>query len=192
MTIISDFLGSGIEIVPAGYCLLKLQVVTSDRQQMGGAVFSITATGFSQTATADESGRTEILVPSGATYTVALNYSQQTGKAYFNDEAQTVIAESATTKFVYFDLVDEDLSTLYTNLSASSWESDSTYEDFPYRCAIGIMGVTASDYAEVTFAQEQAQSGNYAAVCETYVGGVYIYSSVSTSITIPTILIHKG
>ena len=81
---------------------------------------------------------------------------------------------------------------IYTNKSASSWVADNTYSDFPYRCAIAITGVTASDVAEVVFAQSEASSGNYASVCETYAGGVYIYSSVNTSITIPTILIHKG
>ena len=81
---------------------------------------------------------------------------------------------------------------IYTNKSASSWSADSTYTGFGYRCAIAITGVTVNDVAEVVFAQAEAQSGNYASVCETYAGGVYIYSSVNTSITIPTILIHKG
>jgi len=81
---------------------------------------------------------------------------------------------------------------IYTSIAASSWTADSTYADFGYRCAIAITGVTANDVAEVVFAQSEASSGNYASVCETYAGGVYIYSSVNTSITIPTILIHKG
>lgn len=81
---------------------------------------------------------------------------------------------------------------IHSNLSASSWTADSTYADFPYRCALAITGVTASDVAEVVFGQTEAASGNYASVCETYAGGVYIYSSVNTAITIPTILIHKG
>ena len=81
---------------------------------------------------------------------------------------------------------------IYSNIAASTWASDSTYTDFGYRCAIAITGVTANDVAEVVFAQAEASSGNYASVCETYAGGVYIYSSVNTAITIPTILIHKG
>jgi len=81
---------------------------------------------------------------------------------------------------------------IHSNLSASSWTADSTYSDFPYRCALAITGVTAADVAEVVFNQSEAASGNYASVCETYAGGVYIYSSVNTAITIPTVLIHKG
>ena len=81
---------------------------------------------------------------------------------------------------------------IHSNLSASSWTSDSTYAGFGYRCALAITGVTANDVAEVVFNQTEAASGNYASVCETYAGGVYIYSSVNTAITIPTVLIHKG
>lgn len=184
---VGAFLGSGVEIVPAGYCLLKLQVVTSDRQQMGGAVFTVSGTGFSGTATADASGRAELTVPSDHTYTVALTH---TG-SYFNDEDQTVIAESATTKFVYFDLINDEATAVYHDLPASSWIADSTYEDYPYRCGIAITGVTAEDYAEVTFSLEDSVSGEYAPVCETYAGGVYIYSGMSDPTTIPTIFIRR-
>lgn len=83
-------------------------------------------------------------------------------------------------------------ATIFTNKSASSWVADSTYEDFPYRCAVACTGVTASDVAEVVFNVDDAVSGNYAPVCQTYAGGVYIYSSASDSITIPMILVHKG
>ena len=46
-------------------------------------------------------------------------------------------------------------------------------------------------YAEVVFAMEQAVSGNYAPVCETGNGIVTIWSSVTDSITIPTIIITE-
>lgn len=189
MTIAGAFLGSGVELVPAGSCLLKLQVVTSDRQSMGGAVFSVTASGFSQSATADASGRAEITVPSGATYTVGLTHS---AGSYFNDEAQTVIAESATTKFVYFDLINDESSAVYHNLTASVWTTDTTYEEFPFRCGIAIQGVTSDDYAEVVFSLAQSVSGEYAPICETYSGGIYIYSENNTTITIPTIFIRRA
>lgn len=81
---------------------------------------------------------------------------------------------------------------IHSNKSASSWSADSTYTGFGYRCAIAITGVTANDVAEVVFGVAEATSGNYAPVCESYAGGVYIYSTVNTSITVPTIIIHKG
>ena len=77
MTIVGAFLGSGVEIVPAGKALIKLQVLTSDRQTMGGAIFTISGGGSVVTETADASGRAETLVDSGYTYTVSLNYSSQ-------------------------------------------------------------------------------------------------------------------
>lgn len=87
----------------------------------------------------------------------------------------------------------------FTNKEASSWteQSTPTYAGYPYRCAIRLSGVTAAAYAEVIFAPEQALSGNYAPVCQTYgmttsSGGVYIYSKVNTTITIPTIVVLRG
>ena len=45
--------------------------------------------------------------------------------------------------------------------------------------------------AEVVYDIADAESGNYAPVCNTFDGGVYIYSKVNTAITIPTILVVK-
>lgn len=72
----------------------------------------------------------------------------------------------------------------------STWTSGS-YNGYSYRGTIPITGVTANTIAEVTFSQSQAESGNYSSVCTTYDGGLYIYSKVNTSITIPSIIIHS-
>lgn len=79
----------------------------------------------------------------------------------------------------------------FTNKTASSWVSDSTYSDYPYRCDIACSGVTANDYAEVIFDIAQATSGEYAPLCETNADIVSIWSATNTSITIPTIIITK-
>ncbi|WII07048.1 hypothetical protein PED39_05520 [Methanomassiliicoccales archaeon LGM-RCC1] len=81
---------------------------------------------------------------------------------------------------------------IFTSKTASSWSSDNTYPDYPYRCAIACTGVTANDVAQVTFAIDDAVSGDLAPVCQTYSGGVYIYSGSNKSITVPMILVHKG
>ena len=80
-----------------------------------------------------------------------------------------------------------------TNVSASSWEQQSTptYSGYGYRCAIPITDVTANMFAIVVFAPAQVVSGNYAPVCDTYAGGVYVYSKVNTAITIPTIAVLR-
>ena len=79
----------------------------------------------------------------------------------------------------------------HTNVSvlSASWYSDATYSAFPYRAVIPLANVTASMMAEVVFAPDQALSGDYAPVCETYAGGVYIWSKLNSAVTIPTIVI---
>lgn len=79
----------------------------------------------------------------------------------------------------------------FEDMAASTWVSDSTYTDYPYRCDVTCSGVTADNYAEVVFALAQATSGNYAPLCETKTNTVSVWSSSNTSITIPTILITK-
>ena len=79
-----------------------------------------------------------------------------------------------------------------SNVTASSWVSDTTYADYGYKCTIALTGVTANDVAEVVFGVAEATSGDYAPICETYAGGVYLYSKVNTAITVPTITVMKG
>jgi len=74
----------------------------------------------------------------------------------------------------------------FTGKTASTWTADGT-DVFPYRCAIACSGVTSSFGVNVFFAQTEAESGNYSAYCATYDGGVYIYSTVNNSITVPLI-----
>lgn len=100
MTIVGAFLGGANQTVPAGKCLLHLQINTIDRQNLGTASWTVTATGKSYTATADTSGRADLLVDSGATYTIKLTHQGE----YYNDEAQTAIANSTGVLWIYFDL----------------------------------------------------------------------------------------
>ena len=79
----------------------------------------------------------------------------------------------------------------FTNVSASSWVSDSTYEDFDYCCNISCNGVTSNDYAEVIFDVAEATSGNYAPICESGTNSVKIWSSSNDAIVIPVIFINK-
>lgn len=85
----------------------------------------------------------------------------------------------------------QDAALKFENMSASTWVSDSTYEDFPYRCDVACSGVTSSMYADVVFDLEQATSGDYAPLCETKTNIVSIWSALNESIIIPTILITK-
>lgn len=77
----------------------------------------------------------------------------------------------------------------FTNLSATNWVADNTYNDYYYKCVLTCNGVTSDMYAQVIFGPAQATSGDYASVCSTGTNSVTIYSKVSTAITVPTILV---
>ena len=81
----------------------------------------------------------------------------------------------------------------FFSVPANSWtaHSDTLFADYDYRCALALAGVTSTMYADVILAPSEALSGNYAPACQTYNGGVYIYSTDNTTITIPTIVIMK-
>lgn len=98
--------------------------------------------------------------------------------------ADTIEAAAEKKKLTFFN----------KSVSASSFGSDSTYTDYPYRAAISLSGVTSGMIPEVIFAPADAISGNFASVAAAYDGGIYIYAAEqpSASITIPTILCWKG
>lgn len=72
--------------------------------------------------------------------------------------------------------------------------SNTTYQDFPYRASIALSGVIKSMIPEVVLSVDDALSGNYAPVAESYNGGVYLYagSPPDSDITIPTIVLWRG
>lgn len=84
----------------------------------------------------------------------------------------------------------------FSNVSVSrgSFVADTTYQDFPYRAGIVLSGVIESMIPEVVLSVDDALSGNYAPVAESYNGGVYLYagSPPDADITIPTIIMWRG
>lgn len=79
-----------------------------------------------------------------------------------------------------------------TNITASNWIEDDTFEDYGYKCEIECEGVNENMFAQVVFSIEEANSGNYASVCDTAENKVIIYSKVNDTITIPTIVIMEA
>ena len=84
----------------------------------------------------------------------------------------------------------------FSNVSVSTLDfvSDTTYQDFPYRASIALSGAIESMIPEVVLSVDDALSGNYAPVSESYNGGVYLYagSPPDADITIPTIILWRG
>ena len=68
----------------------------------------------------------------------------------------------------------------------ADWAADGTYTDYPYRATIPMEGATTDNFPYVEFQQQEQESGNYADVCISYDGGVYIYCKEipSDSITV--------
>lgn len=82
----------------------------------------------------------------------------------------------------------QDKSLSFSNVSPV-WATDTTYADYGFRGTIALSNVTSAMYAEVVFSVVNATSGNYAPICETFNGGVYVYGKVSDSVTIPQIIV---
>ena len=80
------------------------------------------------------------------------------------------------------------------SVSAVDFVSDTTYQDFPYRAGVVLSGVIESMIPEIVLSVEDATSGNFAPVAESYNGGVYLYatSAPESDITIPTIIAWRG
>ena len=80
------------------------------------------------------------------------------------------------------------------SVSAVDFVSDTTYQDFPYRAGVALSSVIESMIPEIVLSVEDATSGNFAPVAESYNGGVYLYatSAPESDITIPTIIAWRG
>jgi len=83
------------------------------------------------------------------------------------------------------------LTPLKVTNASPVFSADSTYADYGYRGTITVQGATSSMRPEVIFGNDEALSGNYAAVCATGTDVVYIYAKVNTAITIPVVLVYK-
>lgn len=79
------------------------------------------------------------------------------------------------------------------SVAASVWTTDTTYADYPFKANIPITGCTVNHVPDVMLSLEDATSGNFAPIAETYDGGVYIYAAEvpSGAMTIPTIKLTK-
>jgi hypothetical protein len=81
-----------------------------------------------------------------------------------------------------------------TVVAVSSFVTDTTYEDYPFRAAVALEGVISSMIPEVILDLVDATDGNFAPVAQSYNGGVYLYagSPPESAVMIPTIICWKG
>ena len=78
-------------------------------------------------------------------------------------------------------------------IATSAWASDTTYTEYPYRASVALPPITALSFVEIVFSPADATSGNFAPVCDTYNGGIYVYAKAvpDAAITIPTIIVWR-
>ena len=102
-----------------------------------------------------------------------------------NISSASTDAQLATGKAVY--TYAQPKSLYFSDVSASSWTSDTTYAGYGYKCEISLTGVTDAMVPYITLGHAEAVSGNYSPVALSGTGTITIYSKVNTSITIPLI-----
>lgn len=85
----------------------------------------------------------------------------------------------------------QDRDLFFTNIQVNQWLSDNTYQDFPYKAYIQLQGVVPTMFPYVIFNMTDAASGNYGAVSESTVGGIYLWSKVNTPIVVPAVVLSK-
>lgn len=80
-----------------------------------------------------------------------------------------------------------------TTIEPNMFVIDRTYTDYPYRASIDIENVTTTMIPEIIFSVNDANSGVFAPVAETYDGCVCIYAvnPPVDVLTIPTIIIWR-
>ena len=66
------------------------------------------------------------------------------------------------------------LKFLDTEVPVASWHSDNTYNDYPFAADLSLEKVDETRSASVVFNLNEAVSGNFAPICDTFSGGVRI------------------
>ena len=153
----------------------------------------------------------QVSVPAGTTeITAALITDERLDPTVCGVVTETVAADTTTINDqfqAFLESIREELEDLqagtavelkklmFTNVSVAktTFVSDSTYTDYPYRAAVALTGAIAGMVPEVIFSLEDAVSGSFAPVAQSYNGGVYIYADgqPSAAITIPTIILWR-
>ena len=93
----------------------------------------------------------------------------------------------------YADNANKVLRYLNITAPASLFVADTTYEDYPFRAAVALKDVTVKMIPQVCFGLKEATSGNFAPLCATYNGGIYIYAAEQpeADVVILTVLCFK-
>lgn len=126
----------------------------------------------------------------GGTMTGALSLVTPTAAAHGTTKSYVDTAAANATANAKAYSEQKKLKFNNATLLPSSFASDTTYADYPYRAAITLSGVTSAMIPEVTFSVADLAGTEFAPVAECYNGGVYIYAAEQppATVIIPTII----
>ncbi len=106
---------------------------------------------------------------------------------------KTELDTKAATTYVDTKVSECQKKCLIVSNASFTWAADASNTAYGYKGTYSNSSVSSSDIATVSFSQDDAVSGRYSPVCETFEGGVYIWAkSQPSSLTVPSILIVKG
>ena len=106
---------------------------------------------------------------------------------------KTELNAKAATTYVDTKVSECQKKCLIVSNASFTWVADASNTAYGYKGTYSNSSVSSSDIATVSFSQDDAVSGRYSPVCETFEGGVYIWAkSQPSSLTVPSILIVKG
>lgn len=136
-----------------------------------------------------ETGVPDLWVAAVEQNSVAYNYT--TNDAFNDDLVENTLVQVGYYKFAYLESDGKPCTVAWQNMTvaASDWVASTEFADFPYEAKIALTDfVNFSSIPQVVFGLTEATSGNYAPICKAGDKGVYIYSKVNTSITLPTVV----
>lgn len=136
-----------------------------------------------------ETGVPDLWVAAVEQNSVAYNYT--TNDAFNDDLVENTLVQVGYYKFAYLESDGKPCTVAWQNMTvaASDWVASTEFADFPYEAKIILTDfVNFSSIPQVVFGLTEATSGNYAPICKAGDKGVYIYSKVNTSITLPTVV----
>ena len=136
-----------------------------------------------------ETGVPDLWVAAVEQNSVAYNYT--TNDAFNDDLVENTLVQVGYYKFAYLESDGKPCTVAWQNMTvaASDWVASTEFADFPYEAKIALSDfVNFSSIPQVVFGLTEATSGNYAPICKAGDKGVYIYSKVNTSITLPTVV----
>lgn len=136
-----------------------------------------------------ETGVPDLWVAAVEQNSVAYNYT--TNDAFNDDLVENTLVQVGYYKFAYLESDGKPCTVAWQNMvvAASDWVASTEFEDFAYEAKIILTDfVNFSSIPQVVFGLTEATSGNYAPICKAGDKGVYIYSKVNTSITLPTVV----